>query len=136
MTLYERIKSICDERKISIYRIEKECGLGNGSIMKWENSSPKIDNIIKLANYFDVSIDYLLGRELSQTKKVVQLERHQNVVLLNYKENCENLSTDEFFVNITQIYANLETAIRSVLYGELVKWLENHGVCVAEILGF
>lgn len=61
MTICERIKSICEEQGITIYRVEKDCGFGNGSIMKWENSSPKVENVIKVANYFDVSTDYLLG---------------------------------------------------------------------------
>lgn len=63
MSICERIKTICNERGLSMYRIEKDCGFGNGSIMKWERSSPKVENVIKLADYFGISVDYLLGRE-------------------------------------------------------------------------
>lgn len=62
-TLYERIKELCQAKSISIARLESELGFGNCSIKKWErSSSPSIDKIIKVATYFDVSVDYLLGR--------------------------------------------------------------------------
>ena len=61
--LYQRIKTLCEKRGISISKLESELGFGNSSIKKWERvSSPSIDKIIKVASYFDVSVDYLLGR--------------------------------------------------------------------------
>lgn len=61
--LYQRIKILCEKRGISISKLESELGFGNSSIKKWERvSSPSIDKIIKVASYFDVSVDYLLGR--------------------------------------------------------------------------
>ncbi len=61
--LYQRIKSLCEQKRISIAKLESELGFGNSSIKKWGNtSSPSVDKIIKVASYFDVSVDYLLGR--------------------------------------------------------------------------
>ncbi len=61
--LYQRIKALCDKKGISISKLESELGFGNSSIKKWEKtSSPSIDKIIKVASYFDVSVDFLLGR--------------------------------------------------------------------------
>ncbi len=61
--LYLRIKELCSKRNITITKLESELGFGNSSIKKWEKtSSPSIDKILKVAKYFDVSIDYLLGR--------------------------------------------------------------------------
>lgn len=60
--LYQRIKTLCKKQGISISKLESELGFGNSSIKKWErNSSPSIDKIIKVANYFNVSVDYLIG---------------------------------------------------------------------------
>lgn len=61
--LYQRIKSLCEEKRISISKLEAELGFGNSSIKKWSNtSSPSVDKIIKVASYFNVSVDYILGR--------------------------------------------------------------------------
>lgn len=61
--LYNRIKELCYEKGISITKLENDLNFGNSSIKKWERiSSPSVDKIIKVASYFDVSVDYLLGR--------------------------------------------------------------------------
>ncbi|MCT1904079.1 helix-turn-helix domain-containing protein [Oceanobacillus sojae] len=62
MSLVERIKSLCDEKKVTFAEVERKTGISNGQIRRWDNSSPKIDNVRKVAEYFDVSTDYLLGR--------------------------------------------------------------------------
>lgn len=61
--LYNRVKELCEKRGITISKFESDLGFGNSSIKKWRNSiSPSVDKIIIVANYFDVSVDYLLGR--------------------------------------------------------------------------
>lgn len=61
--LYKRIKDLCSKRGITITKLEADLGFGNSSIKKWEKvSSPSIDKVVKVAGYFDVSIDFLLGR--------------------------------------------------------------------------
>jgi len=61
--LYYRIKQLCHRKRITIAKLEADLGFGNSSIKKWEkSSSPSIDKIVKVAIYFDVSIDYLMGR--------------------------------------------------------------------------
>ncbi|MFJ5564791.1 helix-turn-helix domain-containing protein [Lysinibacillus xylanilyticus] len=62
MGLVERIKNLCNERKITFAEVERKVGISNGQIRRWDTSSPKIENVEKVANYFDVSTDYLLGR--------------------------------------------------------------------------
>ncbi len=44
--------------------LEKACGLANGSIGKWKSGAykPSLDYLVKLANYFDCTLDYLVGR--------------------------------------------------------------------------
>lgn len=62
MSLVQRIKNLCNERKITFAEVERNVGISNGQIRRWDTSSPKIENVEKVANYFDVSTDYLLGR--------------------------------------------------------------------------
>ena len=64
MTIYERIKSKADEAGISLKALEKEVGLGNGIIKKWEKTSPQCNKLEKVANYLQVSIEWLItGKE-------------------------------------------------------------------------
>ena len=72
--VYERIKRLCAKKGITIAKLESDLGFGNASIKKWEKmSSPSIDKVVKVATYFDVSIDYLMGRsdiEISMSELV------------------------------------------------------------------
>lgn len=62
MSLVKRIQLLCDENKTSFAEVERKVGLSNGQIRRWNNSSPKTKNVEKIADYFDVSVDYLIGR--------------------------------------------------------------------------
>ncbi len=62
MTITERIKLLCDEKDTTFAAVERACDLSNGSIRRWEENKPAIDKLEKVADYFNVSVDYLLGR--------------------------------------------------------------------------
>ena len=52
------------ERNISRARLSSDIGFGINQIKYWEKNgnTPSADTVKKLADYFDVSVDYLLGR--------------------------------------------------------------------------
>lgn len=60
--LLERIKELCKKRGITVSELENRVGFGKNSIYKWKTQSPKIETLQKVAEYFEVSTDYLLGR--------------------------------------------------------------------------
>lgn len=59
---YEIVKALCEERNISIKQLEAALELGNGTIGAWDKSTPNVRSLIKVADYFHVSLDYLTGR--------------------------------------------------------------------------
>ena len=61
--LYEKIKELAASRKISIRQLEEKLNIANGTIRRWSKSNPSTGAISKVADYFHVSVDYLLGRE-------------------------------------------------------------------------
>ena len=61
MPLYDRIKELCDNRGLAVTALEKELGWGRGSIGKLKKGgSIASDRLQLLAEYFQVSTDYLL----------------------------------------------------------------------------
>lgn len=59
--LLDTVTNLCKERGITIKALEKELKFGNGTIRRWDTSKPAISAVVKVACYFDVSVDYLLG---------------------------------------------------------------------------
>lgn len=51
-----------DSNVASIAELERKLDISNGTISKWDVSQPTTKVLKKLSDYFDVSIDYLLGR--------------------------------------------------------------------------
>ena len=58
--MLEKIKVLCKRKGISISRLEKECGIGNSTIRRWDESAPRVDSLKKVADYFGVSLEYFL----------------------------------------------------------------------------
>lgn len=58
--LYERIKSISEEKALSIYKIERDLDFSNGTISKWNKSMPSAKNLKKVADYLGVEMEELL----------------------------------------------------------------------------
>ena len=70
MTIYERIESLRKSKGLSQGKLEKQLGFSNGSISKWKNSTPKVERLQKLADFFGVSVEYLMtGKEDGQKEK-------------------------------------------------------------------
>lgn len=63
MTVYDRVKELASQRKMTIAEVEKALGMGLNSLYSWRKKKPNSASLEKAADYFNVSVDYLLGRE-------------------------------------------------------------------------
>ena len=63
MTVFERIKYLANKQGKSLNKVEEELGLSKNVLYRMKNSdNPTKERLEVLADYFDVSVDYLLGR--------------------------------------------------------------------------
>lgn len=68
-TVFDRIKNLADSRGKSIVDVEADLGLSKNYLYKWKKSAPNSTKLIEVADYFNVSTDYLLGRKENQDNK-------------------------------------------------------------------
>lgn len=61
MIMIDRIKDLCDERSINITNLCFLITGSTGNLSTWKKGNIRNDYLIKIANYFNVSTDYLLG---------------------------------------------------------------------------
>ena len=63
MTFYERYKQLCNEKGKTPTGVGRALGIDGSTVNYWKNNhAPAHNNLKKLANYFNVSVDYLLGK--------------------------------------------------------------------------
>ena len=60
--LFERVKELSKKRDKNLKEVAIELGFSENAFYKWKTQSPKAETLEKVAEYFDVSVDYLLGR--------------------------------------------------------------------------
>lgn len=63
MTTFERIKFLADKQGKNLKTVATDLGFSENALYKWKNQSPTTENLSKVADYFDVSLDYLVGRD-------------------------------------------------------------------------
>ena len=61
-SLFEKIKELCKKRGISLNKLEEDLGFSRNTIYSMKNKKPNAERLQKIADYFNVSTDYLLGR--------------------------------------------------------------------------
>lgn len=59
--IYTNISNLCRDKGISIAKLERELGFGNSTVRGWSNSSPTVEKLKAVADYFGVTVDYLLA---------------------------------------------------------------------------
>lgn len=100
MSLRDKIKVLAVQNKISVAELERTLGFGNGSISKWNKQSPSVEKLKQVADFFHVSMDYLLGREEAKTPSNIEIEN-----LLNQSMTFEGRKlTDEEKIMMIEVF--------------------------------
>lgn len=77
LLFWDRFYSLCLENKTTPTNVVKTIGISHGATTKWKNgTNPNADVLVKIARYFGVSIDYLMGvtDEKQKILKVISLD--------------------------------------------------------------
>lgn len=65
----DRVKELCKKKGVSMNTAEKEIGLAKGYISKLDKSVPNMNTMQKIADYFNVTSDFLMNGDLSVSGK-------------------------------------------------------------------
>lgn len=95
MTVFERIEKLRKSTGLSQGKLEKELGFSNGSISKWKNSTPKYERLQKIADYFGVSVDFLMTGNDDESKDNELNSRDERDIAKDLDRIMEKLSAGE-----------------------------------------
>ncbi len=88
---FEKIKELAKKRGKSLGQVEEDLGYGRNTLYKIKNSTPNAERIAEIANYFNVSTDYLLGRTDNPTIAGDSKEYSWQGKTLNVEEMASNV---------------------------------------------
>ena len=100
-----RIETAIKAKGVTFNRVEHDCGLGNGTIKRWAEQSPRLDKLVAVANYLDVSLDYLVYGTLHSDSTP---NREKHLELDGYKREqgliCDGSPLDEEEADLVAMY--------------------------------
>lgn len=76
----DRIRALAKAKKVSMKQILADAGLGYNTMTTYRTSMPKADNLAKIADQLDCSVDYLLGR--TDYPDLVQVDEKGNLIVI------------------------------------------------------
>lgn len=107
MTFSERLKQLRTERKLTQEMLSKESGLTKSSIAMYETGKrkPKIEVLERLADFFNVDLDYLVGK--SDRTTVIAPPAPQKSGQKNRRRGFLPAAFCNLFCNLLATYCNL-----------------------------
>lgn len=70
MNLFDRVKQLAESHGLSIAELERNLGLSTNVLYKLKNQKTSTERVEAIADYFNVSVDYLLGRTDSPVETI------------------------------------------------------------------
>lgn len=88
MTLFERLKFLAKKQGKSINDVENDMGYSKNTLYRFKNTNPSAKKLQEIADYFQVSADYLLGRtdnpNLDREKMPKEIDVKDDTVIMTY----------------------------------------------------
>ena len=94
---WETLSRLCAENNTSPTSVITELQLSRGSVTSWKNGKvPHHSTLIKIADYFNVTVDYLLTGEQKESPSVTPTDERVKIAM----EHINGLSSQELDVLI------------------------------------
>lgn len=116
MNFLEKLYKLMETQDISKNALCKKLKINGNSFVNWENRGtlPSTDVIIKLANYFDVTSDYLLDLDDEPNRKEIKQQFQITAIEKRLLEAFKNLSQNDKLIEIGRIELMAEQARNNV----------------------
>lgn len=111
------LKILREERNLTLREMAALINVSNNAISQWENGKRQPDNqmLIKLADFFDVSIDFLLNRKYEQNKYSFKTELHEELFnLINQLDNRYLYQVKGFVLGCIDNMNNVSTSTEKI----------------------
>lgn len=97
---FEIVKDLCEKQGISLNTLEEKLELGKNSLYGLKRNQPSAERLQQIADYFNVSTDYLLGRTDNPTiakddKENAYLGPAETELVAAFRNQTQNMTEEE-----------------------------------------
>lgn len=92
MDIFDTIKDLSYKRGKNVKQVALELGFSENIFYSWKRKAPTADKLKKVADYFGVSTDYLLGVDDS---KKVELDPEEDKLVVMFRKNTADMDDEE-----------------------------------------
>ena len=108
---FEILSDLCKKNNITVTSLVLKLGFSSSNATTWKNNKPSTEALIKIADYFNVSVDYLLGRT-DQPSNTASITGNKNVIQqgsinnspVNFNTNAQLNEIETELINIMRTF--------------------------------
>lgn len=96
--MYEIFSSLLQKNGVTPYKVSKETGVSQSTLSDWKRglSTPKLDKLQKIANYFGVTVNYLMtGEDSVESSKPILTSKDERDIAKDLENIMNKLSNKE-----------------------------------------
>ena len=134
MNIYKLLRK---EKKLTQKELADLFYLDQTTVSKWElgKALPDLATLTKLADFYDVSVDYLLGRQENKTEQKKPIaERQASDLADNFIKEFGEYFSEQNFIKLAKLYKVMSAEQALIAIGWIAGMLEQSGVKVKNIL--
>ena len=117
MDFYEKLKKICNEHGITVSALEKNLGFSNASLSK---GTPRADRLYKIAEYFDLPMEYFLSDEEQLDYYYEKIQERISAYLKGIEKPVYRASAGQGAYNDTYTVDSISMGEEGYEYAEVV----------------
>jgi transcriptional regulator with XRE-family HTH domain len=104
----QKLSELMSKNNITAYKINKDVGISKTLVSDYQKGfkKPTIDNLVKVADYFNVSVDYLLGRDEIKKSSTEQVEDDDILEIVAKLKKLTSKARQRVNDNIDDMLAN------------------------------
>lgn len=117
MSFYDRFVFLCEQNNVKPSRAAEDCGINRSNVSNWKSngSTPREDAIRRIADYFKVSTDYLIGHTDQNETPALTAKDERDIARILEKTMADLESSGELMFDGDPMTPEARESIRSAL---------------------